>query len=234
MTALDGVLEATAQALSVRLESVFTSLGQLAEVSASILGTPGIQHSALEALKPVVDRVVAGQGGLVDSAGISVVPGVLADADAWHQWWSLVKGKLVFIPHNLNPASVNYYDYTDMTWFEQPLASGGPELIGPYIDFGGADMKVVTASLPVMQGSRALAVAGADLSMDGLERIFLKSLGRRQEDIALVTVTGKVVASNSARFAPGTRFEGGTPSKVSVPVTITGPANAPWQLVAAP
>ncbi|MFF2315337.1 hypothetical protein ACFVTE_03620 [Arthrobacter sp. NPDC058097] len=35
-----------------------------------------------------------------------------------------------------------------MTWYERPLASGQPELIGPYIDFGGADMKIVTASLP--------------------------------------------------------------------------------------
>lgn len=233
MTGLDNVLHATAQAINLRLESVFAGLVQLADVSASILGKPGVQRSALEALKPVVDRVVAGQEGLVDSAGISVLPGMLADAEACHQWWTLVKGKLVFIPHNLNPASINYYDYTDMTWFERPLASGGPELIGPYIDFGGADMKVVTASLPVMQGTRALAVAGADLSMESIEHIFLKNLGRRQEDIALVTVTGKVVASNSARFAPGTRFEAGSSSKVSVPVLVAGLNNAPWQLVAA-
>ena len=52
------------------------------------------------------------------------------------------------------------------------------------------------------------AVAGADLSMDFIERAFLRSLGRRDEHIALITETGKVVASNSARFAPGTRFEG--------------------------
>ena len=49
----------------------------------------------------------------------------------------------MFIPHNLNPASINYYDYTEMTWYERPLTSGQPELIGPYMDFGGADMKTL-------------------------------------------------------------------------------------------
>jgi hypothetical protein len=96
----------------------------------------------------------------VDSAGVSVTPGLFADAGAWHQWWSLVGGKLVFIPHHLNPASIDYYDYTEMTWYERPLASGQPELIGPYIDFGGADMKIVTASRPALQDTRAVAVAG--------------------------------------------------------------------------
>ena len=232
MTGFDSILDATANTFTLRLEAVFAEVARLAEVSASILTQPDTSRTSLESLKTVVDTLVAGQEGLVDSAGISVVPGVLPDADAWHQWWTAVKGKLVFIPHNLNPASVNYYDYTDMTWFERPLASGGPELTGPYIDFGGADMKVVTASVPVMDGLRALAVAGADLSMEEIERIFLRSLGRRKEDIALVTATGKVVASNSARFAPGTRFEGDPGGSASRPVHVAGLATAPWRLVA--
>ncbi|MDQ0862886.1 hypothetical protein [Arthrobacter globiformis] len=41
------------------------------------------------------------------------------------------------------------------------LTSGQPGLIGPYIDFGGADMKIVTASRPVLQEKRAVAAAGA-------------------------------------------------------------------------
>ena len=186
------------------------------------------------ALKPVVDKVIAGLDGLVDSAGVSVVPGVLADADSWHQWWSLVKGKLVFIPHNLNPASIKYYDYTNMTWFERPAASGGPELTGPYIDFGGADVKVVTASRPVLRGNETVAVAGADLSLEQIQRSFLLGLGRRDEHIALITETGKIVASNSARFAPGTRYEGeregpvpvAVPSLASPPCTFSPPTDS--------
>jgi hypothetical protein len=172
------------------------------------------------------------RGALVDSAGVSVAPGLLSDAETWHQWWSFIGGKLVFIPHNLNPVSVNHYDYTEMTWFERPLASGRPELTGPYIDFGGADMKVVTASMPVQQEANSVAVAGADLSMEFIEREFLLNLGRRAEHVALITETGKVVASNSPRFAPGTRFEGagGAPGSVVVPVRDL--ASPPWRLIA--
>jgi hypothetical protein len=197
-----------------------------------ILAAPGTSCTKLESLKPAVEDIVTRQAGLVDSAGVPVAPGLFTDADAWHQWWSLVGGKLVFIPHNLNPASINYYDYTEMTWYERPLASGRPELIGPYIDFGGADMKVVTASLPVNHGQRTVAVAGADLSMESIERTFLLNLGRRDERVALITETGKGVASNSARFAPGTRFQGARSGAGSVPVPAADLAAPPWHLVA--
>lgn len=233
MKPLDEVLHSTAAALGQRLERVFADLAVLAEETTRIISASGTSRSMLEALKPVVGSIVAEQGGLVDSAGVSVAPGLLTDADTWHQWWSLIGGQLVFIPHNLNPASVNYYDYTEMTWFERPLASGRPELTGPYLDFGGADVRLITASRPVMHGQQTAAVAGADLSMDFIERAFLRNLGRRDEHVALITETGKVVASNSARFAPGTRFEGPEAGLGSVPVPVADLASAPWRLIVA-
>ena len=232
MKPIDEVLQSTARALGQSLERVFADLAVLAGATTDILAAPGTSRTKLESLRPVVEDIVTGQAGLVDSAGVSVTPGLFTDAGAWHQWWSLVGGKLVFIPHNLNPASINYYDYTEMTWYERPLASGEPELIGPYIDFGGADMKIVTASLPVLQEKRAVAVAGADLSMESIERTFLLNLGRRDEHVALITETGKVVASNSARFAPGTRFEGPRSGSGSVPVPVADLASPPWHLIA--
>jgi hypothetical protein len=233
MTALDDVMHATAEALGRCLERVFADLAVLAEETTRIISPSGTSRSMLESLRPVVDKIVAEQGGLVDSAGVSVAPGLLTDADTWHQWWSLIGGQLVFVPHNLNPASIDYYDYTEMTWFERPLASGRPELIGPYLDFGGANMRIVTASRPVRHGSQTAGVAGADLSMDFIERTFLRNLGRTDEHIALITETGKVVASNSARFAPGTRFEGPRAGLASVSVQVSDLAAPPWHLIVA-
>lgn len=233
MTPLEETLRSTAATLGTRLDGVFADVAALAEAAAGIVAGPATSASALEALRPVVERIVVEQGGLVDSAGVSVVPGLLSDAETWHQWWSLVGGKLVFVPHNLNPASVNYYDYTEMTWFERPLASGRPELTGPYIDFGGAfDVKVVTAARPVPRDSQTGAIAGADLSMEVIERALLQNLGRRDEHVALITETGKIVASNSARFAPGLRFEGSLAGLLSVPVAAADLASPPWRLVA--
>lgn len=232
MKPIDEVLESAARALGQSLEAVFADLDRLADATTRILDEPGTSRIKLESLKPVVEDIVLQHDGLVDSAGVSVARGLFSDADAWHQWWSLIGEKLVFIPHNLNPASINYYDYTEMTWYERPLASGGPELIGPYIDFGGADMKIVTASRPVLQEQRTVAVAGADLSMESIERTFLLNLGRRDEHVALITETGKVVASNSARFAPGTRFEGRHSGTGTVSVPVAHLATSPWHLVA--
>ncbi|UKA54611.1 cache domain-containing protein [Arthrobacter sp. FW305-BF8] len=232
MNPINEILQSTAQALGQSLASVFADLAVLADATTDILASPGTSRTKLESLRPVVEDIVLKQAGLVDSAGVSVTSGLFTDADAWHQWWSLVGGKLVFIPHNLNPASINYYDYTEMTWYERPLASGRPELIGPYIDFGGADMKIVTASRPVLHEQRPVAVAGADLSMESIERTFLLNLGRRDEHVALITESGKVVASNSARFAPGTRFEGPRSGPGSVSVPVADLAAPPWRLVA--
>ena len=166
MKPIDEVLQSTARALGQSLERVFADLAVLAGATTDILAAPGTSRTKLESLRPVVEDIVTGQAGLVDSAGVSVTPGLFTDAGAWHQWWSLVGGKLVFIPHNLNPASINYYDYTEMTWYERPLASGQPELIGPYIDFGGADMKIVTGTRfgGPRSGSGSVPVPVADLA----------------------------------------------------------------------
>ncbi|MDQ4491878.1 cache domain-containing protein [Sinomonas sp. ASV486] len=234
MSSLKQALGAAAESLAQLLDGVFADLAALSAAAAGALAASAPSRSTLESLRPVVERIVLAQDGLVESAGVSVVSGLLADAETWHQWWSLVGGKVVFVPHNLNPASVNFYDYTEMTWFQGPLASGRPKLVGPYIDFGGAfDRKVVTAAQPVLRDGRAAAVAGADLSMDHLERAFLRKLGRRDEDVALITETGKVVASNSARFAPGTRFEGPRAGLRSVPIPAAALASPPWLLIVA-
>jgi hypothetical protein len=140
---------------------LYADLAVLADATTDILAAPGTSRTKLESLRPVVEDIVTGQAGLVDSAGVSVTAGLFSDADAWHQWWSPVGGKLVF----------------------------------------------------------TVAVAGADLSMESIERTFLLNLGRREEHVALITETGKVVASNSARFAPGTRFAGPRSGPGSVPAT---------------
>jgi hypothetical protein len=93
-------------------------------------------------------------------------------------------------------------------------------------------MKVVTASLPVKHGQRTVAVAAADLSMESIERTFLLNLGRRDEHVAPITETGKVVASNSVRFAPGTRLQGARSGPGSVPVPAADVPAPPWRLVA--
>jgi hypothetical protein len=144
--------------VTVQSRRLYADLAVLADATTDILAAPGTSRTKLESLRPVVEDIVTGQAGLVDSAGVSVTAGLFSDADAWHQWWR-----------------------------------------------------------PVLQDQRTVAVAGAGLSMESIERTFLLNLGRREEHIALITETGNVVASNSARFAPGTRFAGPHSGPGSVP-----------------
>jgi hypothetical protein len=226
---LDQVLVSTAQVLAGLLDGVFADLKDLAAQASPLLSGSGGAFQ-LEQLKPLVEQILAKEAGLVDGAGLATAPGSLKDHDTWLQWWRLNGDAIVFTPHNLNPASLNYYDYTEMIWFQRPVLSGKAEITGPYIDFGGTDTKVITASLPVDHGPDLRSVAGADLSMDYLERRFLRSLGARGERIALVTESGKIIASNDSRMVAGTRTGTENPPASSVPVQCLALQRPPWQV----
>ena len=54
---------------------------------------------------------------------------------------------------NLDPESVDLYDYLDMDWFTVPLHEGRRYVYGPHVDFSGADRYVVTMTVPVTDAS---------------------------------------------------------------------------------
>lgn len=231
MTGLEETVQTTARTLGGLLDNILTDLGVLAGRTSELMsGSPNAVE--LEPLRPLVERMLGKYEGLVDGAGVATAPGSLRDEETWLQWWRLDGGPIVFTPHNLNPASLNYYDYTEMTWFERPVASGEPEVTGPYIDFGGTDTKVITAAVPVNHEPRHRSVVGADLSLDQLERRFLQSLGIRQESIALVSESGKIITSNTARLISGTRLRAENLPVLSRPVSSDRMHRSPWQIAA--
>lgn len=199
---LDSAMEATARAIAECIDSVFDSLREVRAAAMSALAVDRPSRAGLGGLEPAVLALTERHGSLIDGAGLAVAPGLLSDAELWLQWWRNKSGRLEFTTHSLNPASVNYYDYTDMSWFRASADSNESRLTGPYIDFGGTDLKIVTASLPVDSRGQ-ISVVGADLSMAQLELLFLRSLGRQEPDVVLLTDSGKVVASNTGRYAAG-------------------------------
>lgn len=231
MSNLEQAVEATARSLGDLLDRILADLDELAR-QASQLIAGAASAAELEQLRPLVEQMLGKHEGLIDGAGVAAAPGILRDEETWLQWWRLNGEHIVFTPHNLNPASLNYYDYTEMTWFERPVVSGHPEITGPYIDFGGTDTKVITAAIPIDHGLDRRSVAGADLSMDHLERYFLRHLGPRGESIALVSESGKIITSNDARMISGTRIGTGTPPALSWPVSSKRMQGSPWRVAA--
>lgn len=224
------VLREAVGRLAERIDGVFRSLHELRAVAAPLLNAPEVRHDALAGLQPTAQAIIDRHEGLVNGAGLAVAPGALSDAAAWMQSWHRSGSELSLTRHSLNPTAVNYYDYTEMEWFREPVARGEPHLAGPYMDFGGTDRRIVTAALPVSAWNDSVSVLVADLSLPSLERILLAALGASCGGAALVTSGGKVIATNSALVAVTGRSEPGLTSAVAeVPTTEVAIG---WRLIA--
>jgi hypothetical protein len=163
-----------------------------------------------------------------DGAGVVAAPGVVAGKDRHLEWWQRTAygdggaDGFARIRLNLDPESVDLYDYLDMDWFTVPRREGRPYVYGPHVDFSCADRYVVTMTVPVTDaglpdhgsaaGARAagerefLGVAGADIRMSHLEPELLAILRSVPSPAVLVTAERRVVAANTPHWISGTRL----------------------------
>ena len=166
-----------------------------------------------------------------DGAGIVAAPGVVAGRERHLEWWQRTAAGdggpdgYSRIRLNLDPESVDLYDYLDMDWFTVPRAEGRRYVYGPFIDFSGADRSILAMTIPVLdpgvggasgagEGSgnasgtgEFLGVAGADIRMSHLEPALLALLRALAGPAVLVTAERRVVAANTPRWIPGTRLD---------------------------
>jgi hypothetical protein len=151
-----------------------------------------------------------------DGAGIVAAPGVIAGKDRHLEWWQRTGSGdgpdgFARIRLNLDPESVDLYDYLDMDWFTIPRREGRPYVYGPHIDFSCADRYVVTMTIPVTDASpdgerEFLGIAGADIRMSHFEPVLLAILRTVPAPAVLVTTERRVVAANTAHWIAGTRL----------------------------
>ena len=123
------------------------------------------------AMQPRLVTALRNGGGLLKGAGVVLAPGLLMDARLWIDWWALddtgAIGPAVF---DFDEDSLDFYDYTGADWYLAPRNGARRSLVGPYVDFNGINDYIVTATVPVTVDDRFVGVAGADLSVDELER----------------------------------------------------------------
>jgi hypothetical protein len=159
-----------------------------------------------------------------DGAGIVAAPGVVAGRERHLEWWQRTAAGADAaegysrIRLNLDPESIDLYDYLDMDWFTVPRAEGRRYVYGPYIDFSGADRSILAMTIPVLdpEGGEGgvgasgvgefLGVAGADIRMSHLEPALLAILRALAAPAVLVTAERRVLAANTPRWIPGTRL----------------------------
>lgn len=235
MQSLTETLERTAEAISSSINSVFSDLEEIGShvsaIAEAAAGSP--RRSEFLFLKQELAGFIRQHSALIIGAGIAYAPGSLPEAPLWLEWWrAQPKGEPKFVTHDLNPESLNYYDYTSREWFTLPSSTGRPVAVGPYVDFGGINVSIITLCVPAPtpQGTHVL---GCDLPLAKLEGVFLRALQVRQPAVVLLGPNGRVIASNNARIATGTLLSAGDIQRAeeSLDVPAGQPSRLPWKLV---
>lgn len=162
----------------------------------------------LEALQPLLERLLESHRGLVAGAGFVVEPGIICDAREWLEWRMGRRGSFARLEVTLDSNSLTHYDYLHAAWYEGPRSGAARTLTGPYVDLGGVNQYIVTLTIPVTLGSRFLGVAGADVLVDRVE-VILRHLTRAMSRGAIVlTEEGRILASSVPSQHPGALIHG--------------------------
>lgn len=234
METVDEALERTAGTLSSSINNVFADLEKIADtVMAAAEAVSGVpRRSDFLFLRQELANFIKLHSDIIVGAGIAYAPGSLPEAPHWLEWWrAQPKGEPRFVTHDLNPDSLNYYDYTSREWFTLPSSSGRPVAVGPYVDFGGINVNIITLCVPA-RTAQGTHILGCDLTLANLEGIFLRALQLREPVVVLLGPNGRVIASNNARIATGTLLleEELRQAEASLDVS-PGSPNLPWKLI---
>ncbi|MBO9520606.1 MAG: PDC sensor domain-containing protein [Nocardioidaceae bacterium] len=189
-------------------EVVEPAFARLADVAGTVAAGPARRPWAEADLAPVRERLVAlvAEDAMLVGLGFVAAPGIVEDRERYLLWWERKDDRLSRLRLNFDPSSIDVYDYLQMEWYQE--ARGGRDRVafGPYVDYSGSGLYIVTATVPVRVDGEFVGVAGADLVASELERRLVTVLQRAGRDAVLVGPERRVVAANTPRWVVGTRL----------------------------
>jgi hypothetical protein len=164
-------LEAAGSRVRAALEDMFGAVAEIGAAFAAqrrgcLAAGAVLTPDRLSGLREVIWRQLGLLAG-ADGAGVVAAPGVVAGKQRHLEWWQRTlaadggQDGFARIRLNLDPESVDLYDYLDMDWFTVPRKRGRRYVYGPLIDFSGADRYVLTLTIPVFADDAPSAGAGA-------------------------------------------------------------------------
>lgn len=208
------------------IEDIFRSLDEiLAGVVACHASCDPLRTADLARVRPQIFRCLSAARDVVAGAGVIVAPGVLADRARWLEWWQAPpEHDPIFLDVDLDPDSLDFYDYTAADWFAVPERTRRRHVVGPYVDFGGTDTYMLTLTTPVVVDGAFLGVVGADVRASRFEALLLGVLAACPTEVTLVNGEGRVVAANSPRRPAGSLLH--EPGMVAEPLP-----GLPWTLL---
>ena len=198
--------ELLAERLSHVLEPIYRHLDELAAmVEAS---HPPARSWTERHLVAVIDRIIAllAEDPITVGLGFVAAPGEVDGLERYMAWWQRSNGRISRLRLNFDPTSIDVYDYLQMEWFQLAQQEGGRIAYGPYVDYSGAELYIVTVTVPVHFGGRFVGVMGADLVVSELERRLVAVLREAPMDAVVVSGERRVIAANTPRWVVGGRL----------------------------
>jgi hypothetical protein len=224
---------ALARAAAEVVEPVYQRLADLAATVAASRSRPPWSESDLAAVRERVVQLVT-EDEITVGLGFIAAPGVVEDRERYLLWWEQRGGRVARLRLNFDPSSIDVYDYLEMEWFQ--LARSGQDRVafGPYVDYSGSGLYIVTTTVPVRVDGTFVGVVGADLLASELERRLVAVLQRSPREAVLVGPERRVVAANTPRWVVGTRLP--EPPAVGAEFSeVEGvPSGTGWLLAVAP
>lgn len=239
VAAIDRDAVATAAAtIATAVDDVFVALDQLGgRLAAAWQATAGRERAFdsadLALLQTDVFTMLDDQPEF-DSAGFVLAEGTLADRRRHLDWWHRTEtGGYEFLVLDLDPETVDSYDYYAMEWFVAAIEEQRRFVSGPLIDLPCADVYIMTFSSPVVVGGRVLGIAGADVAVARFEARIVPPLRSLPQRAVLVNRERRVIASNGAGHTTGEKLPTmpGTGDEWAVVVPVTDDLG--WSLAVA-
>lgn len=221
MTAADSgsALALAAQGIETTLDDIFSAADDLRALVESIwadVDDRAITPDDLAKLRPLIGDALDNQPHLSGCGFVAEIDIVEGHHRFW-EWWTA--GEHGGQPRRLLLRTTDddntSYAYESMDWFAH-AHEGTRTVVGPYLDFAGADRFVITCTEPVTHDGRFVGITGADVLVSLLEPIFLSHMGPLDQTCVLINRESRIVTSNSPEFAPGERFR--TPGENTHPV----------------
>lgn len=219
MSAQPPALEAIVANVLEEIDVVFSSAERMATaVGEAFESHPGgVGRRDLEVLRPLISSELAAHPHFV---GCGFVAGIDVLRDAHRYWeWLAPDGESGGPPRPLRLQTGHQggetYAYEQMEWFST-ARDGSRTVVGPYMDFAGADRLVLTFAHPVMHHDRFIGVTGADVPVGAFEALLNRTIMSTPEPVAVVNREGRVIVSNSADAFPAERLRGDQESSIAI------------------
>lgn len=199
-------VELLASRVATLWDSVARTVDEIATQVDRMLGGSSEPRRADLDLLPTCRQLVEDPSGSIDGAGFVAVPGALADAQYWIEWWqnqgTRQERRAGPLRTETDPTAVAFRDYTTLGWYQAPLHSPGLTVTGPYIDYICTDQHTLTFTRAVGPERARWGMVGVDVLTAWVEQHLADVLDEVPGAVVL-NGAGRVVAASRAEHFAG-------------------------------